>query len=187
MLKWLRGKTAPKSSAASPELDFKDPDAEKFAVSLNVWRKSLEARRSQDTKLDQSGLTFMAPDALAELDKLQAARRTEATAKKRTATLKAKAKLAAAGEKPAPTNKLAVNKTAKPKEAEASKKDALKPAAKKPAVKKQAAVTKSVKTKKPAAKTALKNVPAKPTTKKAATASKKTAAKPKPRATTNEL
>jgi hypothetical protein len=187
MLKWLRGKTAPESSAASPALDFRDPDAEKFAVSLNVWRKSLEARRSQDTKLDQSGLTFMAPDALAELDKLQAARRTEATAKKRTATLKAKAKLAAAGEKPAPTNKLAVNKTAKPKEAEASKKDALKPAAKKPAVKKQAAVTKSVKTKKPAAKTALKNVPAKPTTKKAATASKKTAAKPKPRATTNEL
>ena len=38
------------------------------------------------------------------------------------ATQKAKAKLAAAGEKPAPTNKLAVNKTAKPKEAEAAKK-----------------------------------------------------------------
>ena len=182
MLKWLRGKTVLRSSAASPELDFTDPDAEKFAVSLNVWRKSLEARRSQDTKLDQSGLTFMAPDALAELNELETARRTAATAKKRTATLKAKAKLAAAGEKFAPTNELAVNKTAKPKETEASKEAALKPAARKPA-----AVTKSVNAKEPVAKTALENPIAKPVTKKAATASKKMVANPKPGAKTKKL
>ena len=101
MLKWLRGNTVSKSSVASPELDFRDPDAEKFAVSLNVWRKSLEARRSQDAKLDQNDLTFMAPEALAELKDLETERRKAASAKKRAATLKAKAKQATTSEKPA--------------------------------------------------------------------------------------
>ena len=112
MLKWLRGKTVSKSPAASPELDFRDPDAEKFAVSLNVWRKSLEARRSQDTKLDQNNLTFMAPEALAELKDLETERRKATAAKKRAATLKAKAKEATTAEKPAAKKPAATKKPA---------------------------------------------------------------------------
>jgi len=141
MLKWLRGKTVSKSPAASPELDFRDPDAEKFAVSLNVWRKSLEARRSQDTILDQNNLTFMAPEALAELKDLETERRKAASAKKRAATLEAKAKQATTTEKPA-----ARKPAAKP----AAKKAAPKVVAKKPAAK----PTVTTASKKPAARKA---------------------------------
>ena len=141
MLKWLRGNTSSKSSAASPELDFRDPDAEKFAASLNVWRKSLEARRSQDTKLDQNDLTFMAPEALAELKDVETARRKATAAKKRAATLKAKAKQVTIGEKPA-AKKPAV-----------TKKPAAKPTANKsPAKKPTAKLTVATATKKPAPK-----------------------------------
>ena len=188
MLKWLRGNTVSKSSVASPELDFRDPDAEKFAVSLNVWRKSLEARRSQDAKLDQNDLTFMAPEALAELKDLETERRKAASAKKRAATLKAKAKQATTSEKPAARKPAASKKpAAKPAAKKATPKVvAKKRAAKKPAAKptvttatkKPAAKTTSVK--KPATKTASKKAPAKPVAKKVTTAAKKPAAKPKP-------
>ena len=188
MLKWLRGKTVSKSDAASPELDFRDPDAEKFAVSLNVWRKSLEARRSQDTKLDQNDLTFMAPEALAELKNVETARRKATAAKKRAATLKAKAKPAAT-KKPAakPTaNKSPVKKTtAKPTVATATKKPAPKKVAPKTAAKKPAATRAAVKN--PATKTASKTTPAKPVTKRVTTATKKPAAKPKPGTKTNKI
>ncbi len=130
MLKWLRGKTVSKSSAATPELDFRDPDAEKFAVSLNVWRKSLEARRSQDTKLDQNNLTFMAPEALAELKDLETERRKATAAKKRAATLKAKTKEATTAEKPAAKKPAATNKP--PAKKAAPKPVATKPVATKP-------------------------------------------------------
>ena len=178
MLKWLRGKTVSKSSAASPELDFRNPDAEKFAVSLNVWRKSLEAKRSQDTKLDQNDLTFMAPEALAELKELETARRKATAAKKRAATLKAKAKEATTTEKPAAKKPAVKKPAAKP----AAKKAAPKPVAKKPtAVKapaKKLAATKAA-VEKPATKTVSKKAPAKPVAKKVTTAVKKPVAKPK--------
>ena len=180
MLKWLRGKTVSKGSAASPELDFRDPDVEKFAVSLNLWRKSLEDKRSQDTKLDQNDLTFMAPEALAELKDLETARRKAAVAKKRAATLKAKAKEATTAEKPAAkkpaTAKSAVKKSAaKP----TAKKAAPKPVAKKPTAVKAPA-------KKPATKTGSTKAPAKPVPKKVTTAAKKPVAKPKAGAKTNK-
>jgi hypothetical protein len=177
MLKWLRGKTVSKSPAASPELDFRDPDAEKFAVSLNVWRKSLEARRSQDTILDQNNLTFMAPEALAELKDVETARRKATAAKKRAATLKGKAKQVTiaekpAAKKPAATKKPPVKKTAaQSKVASATKKPAAKKAAPKPAAKKPAATKSAVK--EPATKTASKKAPAKPVTKKVKTAPNK--------------
>ena len=154
MLKWLRGKTVSKSPASSPELDFRDPDAEKFAVSLSVWRKSLEARRSQDAKLDQNDLKFMAPEALAELKDLETERRRATAAKKRAASAKAKAKNSTTAEKPA------------------AKKPAAKRAAKKPAVTKPAV-------KKPAAKPTVTTATKKPAAKKVTTAVKKPAAKPK--------
>ena len=196
MLKWLRGKTVSKSSAATPELDFRDPDAEKFAVSVNVWRKSLEARRSQDTKLDQNDLTFMAPEALAELKDVETARRKATAAKKRAATLKAKAKQVTIGEKPAakkpavtkkPAAKPTANKspakkpTAKLTVATATKK----PAAVKAPAKKPAATKAAVK--KTATKTASKKAPAKPVAKKVTTAVKKPAAKPKAGTKTNKV
>jgi hypothetical protein len=146
MLKWLRGKAVSQNSAASPELDFRDPDVEKFAVSLNLWRKSLEAKRSQDIKLDQNDLTFMAPEALAELKDLETSRRKAAAAKKRAATLKAKAKEATTAEKPA-TAKPPVKKSAAK---QGAKKAAPKPVAKKPVAKKPTAV--KAPAKKPAAK-----------------------------------
>jgi hypothetical protein len=198
MLKWLRGKTVSKSAAASPELDFRDPDAEKFAVSLNVWRKSLEARRSQDTKLDQNDLTFMAPEALAELKNVETARRKATAAKKRAATLKAKAKPAAT-KKPAakPTaNKSPVKKTtAKTTVVTATKKPAPKKVAPKTAAKKPADVKPPAKNpaatkaavKNPATKTASKTTPAKPVTKRVTTDTKKPAAKPKPGTKTNKI
>ena len=196
MLKWLRGNTSSKSSAASPELDFRDPDAEKFAASLNVWRKSLEARRSQDTKLDQNDLTFMAPEALAELKDVETARRKATAAKKRAATLKAKAKQVTIGEKPAakkpavtkkPAAKPAANKspakkpTAKLTVATATKK----PAAVKAPAKKPAATKAAVK--KPATKAASKKAAAKPVAKKVTTAPKKPVAKAKPGTKTNKI
>ena len=190
MLKWRRGKTVSKGSAASPELDFRNPDAEKFAASLDLWRKSLEAKRSQDTKLDQNELTFMAPEALAELKELETARRKATAAKTLTATLKAKAKEATTTEKPAAkkpaTAKSAVKKSAaKP----AAKKAAPKPVAKKPtAVKapaKKPAETKAA-VKKAATKTASTKAPAKPVAKKVTTAVKKPAAKPKTGTKTNK-
>jgi hypothetical protein len=196
MLKWLRGNTSSKSSAASPELDFRDPDAEKFAASLNVWRKSLEARRSQDTKLDQNDLTFMAPEALAELKDVETARRKATAAKKRAATLKAKAKQVTIGEKPAakkpavtkkPAAKPTANKspakkpTAKLTLATATKK----PAAVKAPAKKPAATKAAVK--KPATKAASKKAAAKPVAKKVTPAPKKPIAKPKPGTKTNKI
>jgi|TARA_B110000483_G_scaffold92610_1_gene114190 hypothetical protein len=196
MLKWLRGNTSSKSSAASPELDFRDPDAEKFAASLNVWRKSLEARRSQDTKLDQNDLTFMAPEALAELKDVETARRKATAAKKRAATLKAKAKQVTIGEKPAakkpavtkkPAAKPTANKspakkpTAKLTVATATKK----PAAVKAPAKKPAATKAAVK--KPATKAASKKAAAKPVAKKVTPAPKKPIAKPKPGTKTNKI
>jgi hypothetical protein len=192
MLKWLRGKTVSKSSAASPELDFRDPDAEKFAVSLNVWRKSLEARRSQDTKLDQNDLTFMAPEALAELKDVETARRKATAAKKRAATLKAKAKQVTIGEKPA-AKKPAASK--KPAAKPAAKKAAPKPVAKKPVAKKPAAVKTTAKkpaeakaaVRKPATKAASKKAAAKPVAKKVTTAPKKPVAKAKPGTKTNKI
>jgi hypothetical protein len=164
MLKWLRGNTASKSFTPYPELDFRDPDSEKFAVSLSVWRKSLEAKRSEDIKLDQNDLTFMAPEALAGLKDLETARRKVTVAKKRAATLKAKAKEATTTEKPAAKKPVA-------------KKPAAKPAAKKTVAKK--ATDKKPVAKKPVATTALKKTPDKPVTKKVTTTAKKPAAKPK--------
>jgi hypothetical protein len=210
MLKWLRGNTSSKSSAASPELDFRDPDAEKFAASLNVWRKSLEARRSQDTKLDQNDLTFMAPEALAELKDVETARRKATAAKKRAATLKAKAKQVTIGEKPAakkpavtkkPAAKPTANKspakkpTAKLTVATAKKKPAPKKVASKTAAKKPAAAKAPAKkpaeakaaVKKPATKAASKKAAAKPVAKKVTPAPKKPIAKPKPGTKTNKI
>jgi hypothetical protein len=196
MLKWLRGNTSSKSSAASPELDFRDPDAEKFAASLNVWRKSLEARRSQDTKLDQNDLTFMAPEALAELKDVETARRKATAAKKRAATLKAKAKQVTIGEKPAakkpavtkkPAAKPTANKspakkpTAKLTLATATKK----PAAAKAPAKKPAEAKAAVR--KPATKAASKKAAAKPVAKKVTTTPKKPVAKAKPGTKTNKI
>ena len=177
MLKWLRGDTSSKSSAASPELDFRDPDAEKFAASLNVWRKSLEARRSQDTKLDQNDLTFMAPEALAELKDLETARRKATAAKKRAATLKAKAKQVTIAEKPAATKKPAAKPTA-------NKSPAKKPAAVKTTAKKPAEAKAAVK--KPATKAASKKAAAKPVAKKVTTTPKKPVAKSKAGAKANK-
>jgi len=96
MFKWLRSRSSTRlpaeASKSSPELDFTNPDQEKFAESLSSWRESLEKTVIQNKKLDQNDLTFMSPEALADLKQRDALVRKEAVFKKRVANLKAKAK-----------------------------------------------------------------------------------------------
>ena len=103
MFKWLRFKRSPEvsrmTSSSSHELDFTNPDQEKFVKSLNSWRKSLEQTRAQDTKLDQNDLTFMSPEALDALHQRDALIKKEAMTKKRATTLERKAAVEKASSK----------------------------------------------------------------------------------------
>jgi len=96
MFNWLRSRSSTRlpagASKSSPELDFTNPDQEKFAESLSSWRESLEKTVIQNKKLDQNDLTFMSPEALADLKQRDALVRKEAVLKKRVANLKTKAK-----------------------------------------------------------------------------------------------
>ena len=136
MISWFKSKRNKSFVSNTPSLDFQDPDPEKFADSVSQWRKSLEAKRLQDEKLDQSQLNFMAPDALAELEELEAKRRKEVAAKKRAATKKKREaearKQAIASKKPAAskTTKQAAKKPATRAAAKTATKTAAKPAAK---------------------------------------------------------
>ena len=163
MISWFKSKRNKSVVSNTPSLDFQDPDPEKFADSVSQWRKSLEAKRIQDKKLDQSQLNFMAPEALAELKQNEVQRRKELAAEKRAATKK---KLEAEAKKQATAaKKPAASKTTRP----AAKKPATKPAAK-PAAK--------TATKPTAAKTAAKPATRKPAAKKPV-AAKKTSPAPK--------
>ena len=150
MISWFKSKRNKSVVSNTPSLDFQDPDPEKFADSVSQWRKSLEAKRLQDKKLDQSQLNFMAPEALAELKQNEADRRKELAAKKRAATKRKRE--AEARKQASAASKPAASKTTKP----ATKKPASKTAAK------------------PAAKTAAKTAAKKPVSAKKATTASKT-------------
>jgi len=102
MFKWLRSRSSTRlpaeASKSSPELDFTNPDQEKFAESLSSWRESLEKTVIQNKKLDQNDLTFMSPEALADLKQRDALVRKEAVLKKRVANLKGECQSRQSGE-----------------------------------------------------------------------------------------
>ncbi len=143
MFNWLRSRSSTRlpaeASKSSPELDFTNPDQEKFAESLSSWRESLEKTVIQNKKLDQNDLTFMSPEALADLKQRDALVRKEAVLKKRVANLKANAKADKAVSKkttakPAP-KKAAPQKTATKTSAKTAAEPTSKPATKKPIAK----------------------------------------------------
>lgn len=142
MFQWLKRKSAAAPDAVKPDLDFTEPNPQKFEHSVAQWRSSLESKRAQDNKLDQNNLKFMRQDVLDDLAAKESRLKKEALAKKRaerkiaTATAakkpaakKTTAKSAASGA----ATKSKVTPTAKAKTSP-TKKTA--PASAKPAVKK---------------------------------------------------
>lgn len=160
MFKWQKAKKASSEQPSSQSLDFTDPNAEKFESSLSEWRKSLEAKKTQDSRLNQSDLNYLSTQTLSDLEEKQRQAKKAATAKKRAATLKAKQK---AGDAAAKSTKASPEKKA-PSVKPAPKKAAAKPASSKPSAK----TTAAKKTTKPAASKASPK-------KKAAHAAKKVA------------